>query len=151
MRVDGLIIPELLLMALDAGRWPRTADEALTQNLRPWMSKERVQQLAPDESQVYLYPPPFTTVARILTTSDGEFYTRYGALDQIEPEGTIEIADFGIGADSTIVLDYRVSPSEPRVLRLVWPGRGLSNHWVVMATDFRHFIDALGLLGDNLA
>jgi hypothetical protein len=145
MRVDGLLIPDVLLAAIDAGRWPRTADEALKQNLRPLVPEERIRRLAPEESQLYLYPPPFATVARALAGSGRDFYTRFGAVEQLVPEATIEIADFGLGSDALVVLDYRAGPTDPRVLRLLWPGDGQSNRWVVMAPDFPTFVEALRL------
>ena len=37
-------------------------------------------------------------------------------------EATVEIADFGIGADSPILLEYSAGPLDPRVIRLEWRG-----------------------------
>ncbi len=145
MRVDGLLIPDLLIEALDAGKWPRTANEALKQNLRSLVPEERVRQMAPDESHIYLYPPPFHTVARTVTGSGADFYARFGALDQLVPEAAVEIADFGLGSDAPILLDYRDGPTDPCVIRLSWPGDGRPNRWVVMAPDFRSFVEVLGL------
>jgi hypothetical protein len=145
MRVDGLLIPDALLAALDAGRWPRTRDEALKQNLRSFVPEERIRRLAPEESRLYLYPPPFATVAWSLAGSSRDFYIRFGAVEQLVPEAAVEIADFGLGSDAPLVLDYRAGPTDPRVLRLVWPGDGQPNRWVVMAPDFPTFAEALGL------
>ncbi len=145
MLVDGLPIPPLLLEALDSGRWPRTADEAIRQNLRSLVAEDRIRSLAPEERTIYLYPPPFATVASHLAGRGADFYRRYGVVDQLVPEAAIEIGDFGLGSDAPILLDYRGSPTDPIVIRLRWPGGGQPNLWRVMAPDFPSFIRGLGL------
>ena len=55
------------------------------------------------------------------------------------------LKDFGLGADSPILLDYRADPADPRVIHLEWADRDESNDWVVMAPDFASFVDMLGL------
>src|SRR5579871_5258589 len=139
MLVGGLPLPQELLDALEAGRWPRSAEEATKQNLRSLVAEQRVRDLAPDESLIYLYPPPFDTVASALERSNAIFYHQFAALDQIIPEKAIEIGDFGLGSDTLIILDYRISTTEPRVLRLCWPGNGRPNHWEMMSPDFPSF------------
>ena len=44
---------------LDSGCWPRTYEEALKQNLKSLVSKERIQLFAPEESTIFLYTAPF--------------------------------------------------------------------------------------------
>ncbi|VTR96267.1 Putative integron gene cassette protein OS=uncultured bacterium GN=ORF1 PE=4 SV=1 [Gemmata massiliana] len=145
MIVGGLAIPALLLEALETGRWPRTADEVNRQNLKSLVPEERIQALAPGESSICLYPPPFATVAMSLVGEGANFYYRFGALDQLVPEAAIDIGDFGLGSDAPIFLDYRESPNNPRVIRLCWSEGGRSNTWKVMAPDFPSFMKALGL------
>jgi hypothetical protein len=145
MRLNGLLIPQLLLTALKDGRWPRTAAEGVRQNLRPLVPVERIRRLAPDESSIYLYAPPFQTVAEHLAGKGREFYARFGALDQLVPEAAVEIGDFGLGSDAPILLDYRTDAAAPRVIRLLWPGSGSPNRWVEMSPDFANFFTALGL------
>jgi len=145
MRVDGLLLPQPLVEALESGRWPRTAAEAVKQNLHCLVAEERIRGFAPDESIIYLYHPPFHTVASVLAGRDATFYHQFGMLEQIVPEAAIEIADFGLGSDAPILLDYRASPTDPSVIRLCWPGDGRPNCWKVMAPDFSSFIKALGL------
>jgi hypothetical protein len=144
MRIDGLVIPDGLLAALEAGRWPRTGDEAQRQNLHCPVPVDRIRSLAPEESWLFLYPPPFATVAQALAGGQ-DFYTRFGSIDQIVPEAAIEIADFGLGSDAPVLLDYRTGPTNPRVIRLLWAGEGRPNRWVAMAPDFSAFAEALGL------
>lgn len=143
MVVDGLKIPEQLLSMLETGRWPRTEADTTQQNLRSRASADRIRALAPEESHLYLYAPPFRTVARIVVGNP--FYAEFGGLDHIVPEAAIEIGDFGLGSDAPIILDYRTIPDNPRLLRLRWPGGGQPNEWVMMARDFRSFVEALGL------
>ena len=141
MVVDALLIPELLQAMLDAGRWPRTADEALKQNLYSLVPEDRNRRLR----GIYLYAPPFHTVAQIVAGSGKEFYARFGVLHELEPEASVEIGDFGLGSDSPILLDYRADPTAPKVVYLEWPGGGQANHWVVMAPDFASFVEMLGV------
>ena len=144
MLIDGLPIPEMLLAAVDAGKWPRTAEEALKQNLHSLVAEDRIRRLAAEESKIYLYPPPFHTVAQVVVHDAADFYAKFGALNQLVPEAAVEIADFGLGSDAPILLDYRADPNNPKVIRLRWPGNGAANQWVVMAPDFRSFANALG-------
>lgn len=141
MVVEGLLIPDLLQTLLTTGRWPRTADEALNQNLRSLVAEDRNLRL----SRIYLYPPPFHTLAQTVASRGKGFYSQYGELHQLVPEASIEIGDFGLGSDALILLDYRAGPSDPRVIHLEWSGGGRPNYWVVMAPDFASFVEMLGL------
>ena len=138
-------VPPLLDELLAAGRWPRTYEEQLAQNLRPLVSPERVKKLAPDETGIiYLYTPPFVPVGRRHDPKD--FYNWPSS----EPTGidydlAIMIGDFGIGADAPIGLDYREDAINPRVIRLSYAEGGRNGRWVVMAPDFASFVEALGL------
>jgi len=145
MFVDDLPVPLLLLEALDSGRWPRTTDEAIKQNLRSLVPEKRIRRLAPDESKIYLYPPPFATIARHLAGQGADFYRKFGMVDQLVPEAAFEIGDFGLGSDAPILLDYRESSTDPKIIRLCWPGNGMPNVWKVMAPDFPTFMKELGL------
>src|SRR5262245_50770078 len=125
MLVDGLLIPNQLQAMLAKGRWPRTADEALKQNLHSRVAEDRNRALR----RIYLYAPPFHTVARIMAGDGRDFYTRFGALQELVPEASVEIGDFGLGSDAPILLDYRAGLTEPRVINLEWSDRGQSNYW----------------------
>ncbi len=139
MIVDCLLIPDLLEEMIAAGRWPRTADEAMKQNVQSRIPEDRIRRLR----RIYLYPPPFRTLANVAAVDD--FYKRFGALHELVPEASVEIADFGLGADAPILLDYRFGPASPRVIHLEWGKRGEPNFWVVMAPDFASFVEMLGL------
>jgi hypothetical protein len=146
--VGDLALPERLLSLIESGLWPRTNSEASRQDLNPFLSKERVRLIAPDENSLYLYPPPFQTIAKRVIEDKANFWTKFGALDQITPERCIDIGDFGIGSDTAIVLDYREGPHDPKVIRLQWR-TPLPNAWVHCADSFDAFADMLGL--ENLS
>ena len=68
----------------------------------------------------------------------------YGALQEISPELSVEIAAFEIGSDSAVVLDYRGGSDNPAVLRLKWQ-KPKANTWDLCAQTFDEFADMLGL------
>jgi hypothetical protein len=116
------------------------------QQLHPIIPGGRVQRFAADESLICLQPAPFPTIAQERAKGGaGDFWERFGALDQIVPERVLIIGDFGIGSDSPIVLDFARDASNPPVLRLKWAPRGQGNQWVQGARDFDEFAEMLGL------
>ncbi|OWK43490.1 hypothetical protein FRUB_03089 [Fimbriiglobus ruber] len=141
MHVDGLLIPNLLLEMLDDGRWPRTAIEASKQNLHSFVPEDRNRRLR----SIFLFAPPFQTVARAVASGGKDFYSQFGALHELVPEAAIAIGDYGLGADTPILLDYQNDPANPRVIQLEWPGDNGPNYWVVIAPDFASFVQELGL------
>jgi hypothetical protein len=143
--------PTLLEELLAAGRWPRTVEEQLRQNLsQPLVPAERVRKLAPEESEIFLLAPPFRTV-RDYASSDSRRYRAdwwsdpIAAPTEIDFDLALDIGDFGPGTDAPILLDYRASPEAPRVIRLRWSLGAGGNHWVTMAPDFEAFVRELGL------
>jgi hypothetical protein len=64
------------------------------------------------------------------------------ATHEIDPRRAVIIGDFGAGSDAAIILDYRASSSEPKVMRLCWTESG--NHWVEFAKTFSEFAAYLG-------
>jgi hypothetical protein len=155
--VGRLSLPRRLLTLIDSGLWPRTPVDAMHQNICSLVSKERVQVFAPELDRMYLLSPPFNTVGTRMTHGD-KFWVRFGALEQISPERSVLIADFGLGSDSPILLDYRHDVSAPTVIRLrlnpihgetMADGRkklvGWANAWLRCADTFDAFADMLGL------
>lgn len=155
--VGNLPLPKRLLQLIETGRWPKTREEELHQNIRPLVSKERIQLFAPEQDRIYFVRPPFSTVATRMGNEDG-FWERFGALEQIAPELSVFIGDFGLGSDSPILLDYRHNISSPAVIRLklnpllgetMSNGRkkvlGWANAWLRCADNFEDFADTLGL------
>ena len=155
--VANLPLPKRLLALIDSGLWPRTSKEAMRQNIRSFVSKERVQVFAPEEERIFLVSPPFSTVAARMDKGD-TFWSSFGALEQISPELAVFLGDFGPGSDSPILLDYRLDVSAPVEIRLklksirgetMTNGRkkviGWANVWLRCADTFDEFADMLGL------
>ncbi len=144
----NLQLPNRLARLLESGHWPRTQTEALRQNLKSLVPKERIQLFAPEESTVFLRSPPFHTVADHITGWKRRFgVDRFGPPIQrwrAYPELSILIGDFGLGSDSPTVLDYRQSGSAPSVTRLRWR-KPEPNVWICCAETFDEFADMLGL------
>jgi hypothetical protein len=115
------------------------------QQVSPTIPVERVRQFAAEERCICLQPPPFTTLAKLHAAGPSGFWERFGALDQIDPARAVVIADFGIGADAVVVLDYSRDAANPPVLRLRWAPQGVGNEWVQVARDFDEFAAMLGL------
>ncbi len=146
-----LRLPPLLEELLAAWRWPRTVGDQLRQNLsRPLVTAERIRRLATEESEIFLLAPPFRTV-RDSASSDSRRYRSswwsepIAAATEIDFDLALDIGDFGPGTDAPILLDYRVSPEAPRVIRLRWSPGESGNHWVTMAPDFETFVSELAL------
>lgn len=154
--VGNLPLPKRLLKLIETGRWPRTHEEELHQNIRPLVSMERVQVFAPECDQIYFVRPPFSTVASLIANGH-TFESSFCVLDQITPDLSILIGDFGPGSDSPILLDYRQDAAKPSVIRLKLnpirdssPGGrqkvlGWRNAWLPCADSFEAFADMLGL------
>jgi len=118
--VGGLTLPKRLLALIGSGLWPCTGDNPRQQSLKSVVAKERIQLFAPGEDEVYLYSPPFSTIAGRVAADKADFWSRFGALEQITPELCVDIGDLGAGSDSAIVLDYSEGPFDPSVIRLQW-------------------------------
>jgi hypothetical protein len=140
-------LPQGLAQLIAEGVWPSADGPSMTaQQLHPIIPTDRVRRFAAEESVICLQPPPFPTLAQVRGAGGaGDFWERFGALDQIVPEQALVIADFGLGADSVVVLDYSRDASNPPVLRLRWGPQGVGNEWVQGARDFNEFVNILGL------
>ena len=143
-------LPDGLTRLLAAGIWPSADGPSMNeQQLHPFISAEHVRRFAAEETLICFYPPPFLTIAKVRAAGgEGDFWERFGALDQIDPERALIIGDFGLGSDSPIVLDYARNPSSPAVLHLRWGPTGQGNEWVQGACDFDEFAEILGLAGN---
>ena len=155
------ILPDGLNRLLASGVWPSAAGPAMTEQAsRPIVSPDRVGRFAADETLICPQPPPFYTIAKYRAWGGaGDFWERFGALDQIDPERALILGDFGLGSDSPIILDYSRDPIRPPVLRLRWGTKSKSigwlrlrwkitiksTEWVQGARDFDEFAEMLGL------
>jgi hypothetical protein len=143
---NDLPIPSRLSALLEVGAWPRDWREMNAQNLRPRFSANQVRRIAAEESEICLQSPPFRTVAdHAASAGSGGFWPRFGALDQIVPEKVLIIADFGLGSDAPIALDYSDRTGDPAVIRLRWEYP--RTQWVKCAESFDEFAGILGIGG----
>jgi hypothetical protein len=145
MRVEGLLIPEALVGLIEAGIWPKDEQETSRQYGSPLAPRERIQAMAPEESELVLIHPPFRTVAQHRSGGERFWDWEQAAASGIDVALTIPIGDFGLGSDAPIVLDYRVDRNRPKVLRLRYGASHAENRWVEMAPTFEAFAEALGL------
>ena len=150
-----LPLPKGLTQLLASGVWPSATGPSLTkQQLKPLVAPELVRRFADDESLICLCSPPFLTVAQCCAGGERDFWEGFGVPDQINPDLTLVIGDFGLGSDSPIILDYARDLSDPPVLRLRWnkpPSLRLPwkkfvrTEWVQGARNFDEFAKMLGL------
>ncbi len=149
MGVCDLPLPKRLVSLIESGLWPHTAYEARRLDHNCKVPKERIHLFAPEEDRLYLATPPFHTIAQRVNGDSGNananFWSRFGALDQISPELSVDIGFFGLGSDTAIILDYREGGSNPPVLRLKWRRKPEPNVWVRCADSFDEFADMLAL------
>ena len=129
--------------ALVWGKWPARGTDIDTsyrsQRLSPLVSRDAVEAMAPDEPELFLAPPPFRLVSDD-AVDNPSFWHEFGALDEIAPENAVIVADFMLGSDSMVIVEFMPS-GEARVLRLQWTGDG--QHWVPMADSVRQFRAAI--------
>lgn len=114
------------------------------QDSHPIIATEIVKRFAPEEKSICLAQHPFSTIARERDLCPSDFWERFGALEQINPQLALTIGDFGIGSDAPIILDYSGNPSNPPVLRLRWGSADEVNQWVRVSSDFDEFAQILG-------
>lgn len=138
-KVEGLDLPKDLCRLISDGHWPQSASESNCQHrANPPIPRDLVERLAPGERNIYLYPPPFRTVASCCEHGERDFWEKSGTLSELVPSKAILIGDFGLGSDAPIVLDYR-APGPPSVLRLQWGEHPEQNHWVPFFANFGDF------------
>ncbi|HEY7315357.1 MAG TPA: TIGR02996 domain-containing protein [Gemmataceae bacterium] len=143
VRVNGLPLPRLLVDLLADGRWASPDFAA-------------VLQLFPEEREFCPYALPVMQ-SETLGYQGQASRMWLGTADPRRPPGdlvprlAVLIADFGIGADRPIALDYRVSLGQPRVVVLCWSAYdpaipwGDDNRWVEAAPSFQAFAELIGL------
>ena len=142
MEKTKLEIPKEIQKLINSGVWPKDDKESMRQNVHMLISKENLKKIAPDEEDIYFYPPPFQTVKSAIEANK-EFWIEYGAIDQLQIDKCLIIGDFGLGSDAAIILDYSEAISKPVVKRQVWKKDG--NTWEKVASNFKEFINKIEL------
>jgi hypothetical protein len=97
---------------------------------------------------MYLYAPPFHTIQDELDDPRHALSPEENALQDIVPSRTVPIADFGLGSDTAVALDYRHSTTNPSIIRLEWRLPAAQNRWLWVAPSFGAFWSML-LEGDH--
>jgi hypothetical protein len=162
MKSSELKIPPEIDDLLVRGIWPKTIEQSRRQNNFPIVSADALHRIIPDEDHLHLLKPPFFTLS---THRDLQKWWNlpYAALDRIDPDFAILIAEFSIGGDSGIALDYRLSRENPSVIYLKYfeenagffskfskmsteKDKFRPTDWVQIAPDFRTFARGIGLL-----
>jgi hypothetical protein len=146
--LDDLPPPALLVRLVRTGKWP----SARGHNGVTYGDDHALRALTGEVTVCFL-PPPFASIARRVRVED--FWTwPCASPHEIDFEKTVVIADFCLGSDSPIVLDYSGSRTTPRVLWLRWlaappgePRGGESRHnrWSELSKTFDDFGALLGL------
>ena len=135
---DIFTLPDALQKLIDEGIWPQSDEELRRQNLDPLITEVAIQSFAPDERKLYLYAEPFPTI-ETERINNKDFDDEWNALEEIDPKKALLIADFGLGSDTAIILDYRTE--EPELLRLK---RGKErNHWIPLGLSTEEFANKL--------
>jgi hypothetical protein len=130
-------IPKELTALIAESFWPKDEKSTRQQNLCSLVSESVIQKFAPEESKLYIYQPPFSTV-RAFMKGNNHFWSKFGATEEIDLDQTMIIGDFGMGSDTVFALNYRKSKNEPAVIRLRWAQEG--NHWREVAPNFATFV-----------
>ncbi|MGH8029764.1 MAG: hypothetical protein ACREO3_07515 [Arenimonas sp.] len=125
-------------MLIAEGCWPASNELSLRQNLRCIVDLCALQAIAPDEPSLFLHAPPFHTVCRHVRPGDARDAEQW-AISDIEPSLTVPIADFGMGSDTSLALDYRADARAPTLIRLEWRLPAAPNRWVAAFPDFAAF------------
>lgn len=136
MKVGNLKIPDEIVTLLRCRKWPVNHIEAIRQNLESQVSPETIRNFISDENWLFLYPPLFRTMQRLIELDRKHWSDESLALWDIDPALTIIIADFGIGSDTLMALDYRFDIYSPRVIRLQWRLPEQKNQWIVVSESF---------------
>lgn len=139
----SLKIPKLLLDELESKNWQ---NGFFDQNIRQLLTELGLNQ----DLDIFYYNRLTIEIEsnsfhKMMESDDKEeidmFVGKYSKNDKnktIAPELTMLIADFGLGSDQPIALDYRRDLSQPEVWMLVWDR---NNYWTKISSTFENFIN----------
>jgi hypothetical protein len=136
MRVLGHELPGLVARLIESGAWIALGDS-------PGF-KALCMRYGVGHNPTFYGPETMETETRQLFDPSKPYVKIFlGIGDESAPPGDIDprrcvlIADFGIGADQPIALDYRCDP--PRVITLRWSAGAHANRWITLAEDCESF------------
>lgn len=119
------------------GRWS-TPEGAIDERI----SVETARRWDPHASGAHLMAAPVTLSSDLAAAPSLD--DLWNTTD-VDPERCLVIADFGIGSDNPIVLDFADRPASVRTLQWHVDGTG-GSVWVTIARTFDEFVSELGLL-----
>ncbi len=129
-------LPPLLRRLLDDGTWVNRGgdtDERIPRSL--------ADEWDPGAYGIHLENPTLTVADCVAQVPE---LTELWNLDDIDPARCLIIADFGLGSDNPIVLDYAVCPPAVRTQHLP-TGSQTTPEWFTLADSFDEFVALLGL------
>lgn len=143
--VNGQNLPESINNLIEAERWTMPSDQSLLNKL-----------FGLAISTGYGGPTLYLPQQMQLETSNwidlagtDSFLHGTPDIDQlpgdIDPANTVLIGDAGMGLDSPIAMDFRTSPTNPRIVLFVWTDPPKKSRWNQIAPNLSTFIDFLGL------
>ncbi len=150
MNSNNLTLPTELIALIDAGVWPGVGANMTHQDCNPLVQEDVLHRIIPDQRHLILYPPPFLTISNLIAQGENFWQQPVTAPTQIDPTLTLVIADFGLGGDAVLALDYRQG-TVPSVIRLRWyyPEPEKNNKWELVSSNFGDFCRSLDLLPSN--
>jgi hypothetical protein len=123
--VHKLSIPLALQNLVEQGLWPIRVRSDSATGRQPIVPPEVIRNFAPEEESIFLYSYPFYTISEARLRNEYWGHER-NALEEVDPELSLVIGDFGLGSDTALILDYR--SERPQLMRLKWGET--ENHWV---------------------
>lgn len=128
--------PERLQQLLADGVWA-TAGADVDQRIPADLAR----QWAPDSPGIHLAAVPSLLADDIVAVPELE---ELWNLTDVDPNKCVVIADFGLGSDNPIILDFDSKPAAVRTQQ--WQdGDATRPTWVTIAPTFDAFADMLGL------
>ena len=144
--VNGQKVPEIIRNLIEAERWKMPCEPSLLKKLFHDL----------DISAGYGGPTLYLPQQMEVETSNwldlagpDSFLRGTPDMEQlpgdIAPENTVLIGDAGMGWDSPIAMDFRISATNPRIILFAWANPPTKSRWIQIAPNLTSFIDLLGL------
>ncbi len=139
-------VPGLLTELMKAGRWKQPADEAV-KNAIPFLREPMrflldVDDMVQESTGFLADSPEMSELFHVYRGSKGT----ERQLPWLDVDKALFIAVNRIeGADLGIVLDYRTSLEDPRVVASDWQSGNNTHHWKEVESRFSDFVRKLGI------
>lgn len=151
VRVHGLVVPDLLLVLLRAGRWNHPGERAIAR-IMPWFRDPleflgSIQQIERESQSLsrLIQDDEMAALFRLAREPAATSPVELPWLD-VDRAFFIAIAQYA-GDETAVALDYRTSSSDPRVVASdVWTGPAPCA-WRTVAETFSEFVAELRLDG----